>query len=621
VYCAKKIITYYIAAAFSLIYVYQAMFGIVAPQYHRGLFVGFTLILAFLLRPLKKKFLLLDLLFIILSFFGIGYFMIRYPQYCLKIGLPINNLDVIMGTITILLLLEITRRYTGWILTIMGLSCLFYLSFGQYFPQVIRHSGFSYNTIVARLYTGLEGIFGATTYAFAQYVFLLIVFGSFLEKSGIVNFFMEFAKSLVGSSRGGVAKISVISSALIGSVTGSVTSNVAITGAITIPSMKKAGYKPYEAGGIEVAASYGGSILPPIMGATAFIMASMINISYITIIKYAAIPAIFYYVGVFYSIHFSACKAGTRIKILSKKDCPKLKENLKKGWYFVPFLVLVLFLSLGYSIPRVTIIAIFSVIVVSFIMKENRMSFRKIIDALAKGAISSINVLSVLGVVGVISLTMFLPGMGLKISNMIIQFSGNLLFPTICIVFILAYILGMGLPIIPAYIILVVVAAPALIKLGAPILGAHLLVLWWAQSSTITPPVCLAVFVASAISGSEVWPTGVEAIKKASMNYILPFLFIYDSLFLLNGSLIKIILRLVIIIIAIIAFQGGLEGYFLKDSKIIDRILLLVGGTLLFIPYFSLNIIGLSFVFLVFLLQRSKKNVILVDLKKNSPVN
>jgi len=610
---SREKITYYIAVVFSLIYIYQAIFGILPPEYHRGLFILFTLILAFLLKPLKKKFLLLDLFFIILSFLGIGYFIIRYPQYCLKVGLPINNLDIIMGTITIFLLLEINRRYTGWTLTIIGLFFLSYLGYGQYFPQVIKHSGFSFNTIVATLYTGLEGIFGSVTYVFAQYVFLLVVFGSFLQKAGIVTFFIDLAESLFGSTKGGGAKIATVSSALIGSVTGSATANVAITGNLTIPLMIKTGYLPHRAGAIEAAASYGGALLPPIMGAAAFIMSALINVPYITIIKYAAIPALLYYLGVFSSVHFNAYKS--RIKVLPRENFYKTSDVLKKGWYlFIPLIVLVLLLLLGYSIPRMATVAIFSVLVVSSIRKETRMSFKKIIDALAEGSISAINVLAVLGVVQIITVGLFLPGIGLRISNMILLLSGDSMFSCVLIIFVLAYILGMGLPIIPAYIVLAILAAPALIRLGAPLMGAHLLVLWWAQVSAITPPVCMAVYVACALAKSELWPTGIEAVKKASMNFILPFLFIYDPLLLLNGSLIKILLRLAILIIAVVSFTAGLEGYFLTDNKIIDTILLLTGAILIFIPLFSLNIIGSIFVFLVFLLQKRRKNIVLEDL-------
>ena len=610
---SRKSLAYSIGILFSLIYMYQSMFGIFAPEYHRGLFILCTLILVFLLKPFKKVF-FVDIVLIILSLIGIIYFIIRYPQYNLQYGLPINNLDILIGSITIVLVLEVCRRSIGWPLVALALLFIIYLYQGRNFPISIRHGGFDWNTIISTTYAGLNGIFGSITYIFAEYVFLLIVFGTFLKKAGATDFYIDLAKSMVGHTKGGPAKISVISSGLIGSVTGSSTANVAITGTMTIPFMKKTGFTPFQAGAIEAAASYGGTILPPIMGAAAFIMSALINVPYITIIKYAAIPAIMYYVGVFSAVHFDACKLD--IALIPKGTFPGFKETfLKGGHLFFPPILLVSFLYLGFSMAKIATSAIISVVICSAIRKETRMSIKQILDALAEGAHDSLAVLAVLGAVQIITVGVFLPGIGLRISNMIIQLSGGTLFLTILIIFVLSYILGMGLPITPAYLILATLAAPSLINLGAPLLGSHLLVLWWSNVSAITPPVCLAVYVACALAKSSLWQTGFEAVKKACMNFILPWLFIYDPLLLLNGSPVKILIRCALIVIGIISFQGGLVGYFLRENKVIETIILLGAGVLTFIPDFYLNFIGLGCFITVVLLQLWEKGVL-----KNSTI-
>lgn len=604
-YITRDKIAYYVGIVFALLYIYQALFGIFEPQLHRGLFILFTLILGFLLKPVKKT-TPLDVSLVILSLVSISYFIMRYEEYNLQVGMPINNMDVLFGTATIALTIEVCRRHVGWSLVALALFSIVYLSFGEYFPELIRHGGFSWNTVVSNMYAGLNGIFGSVTYTFAEYVFLLVVFGAFLKKGGATGFYIDLSKSLVGHTTGGPAKIAVISSGLLGSVTGSATANVAITGVVTIPMMIKAGYPPFKAGATEAAASYGGTILPPVMGAAAFIMCALVNVPYVTVIKYAAIPAVLYYLGVYFSVHFDACRMN--LKVFPKGSFPSVKETVKAGGHLiVPPLFLVFLLFLGYSMGRISTGAIASVVVFSAIRKKSRMSIRDVLDALAEGAQQSISILAVLGAVQIITVGVFLPGTGLKISNMIVQLSGNSLFLATLIIFALSYVLGMGLPITPAYLVLATLAAPALLNLGAPLMGAHLLVLWWANSSAITPPVCLAVYVACALAKSSLWSTGMEAVKKASINFVLPFLFIYDPLLLLNGSPARIVFRIGLLILAILSFQAGMTGYFWKRNALHDTVLLILGATLLFIPYTFLNLIGLACVFLVFLFQRRLK--------------
>jgi len=309
---------------------------------------------------------------------------------------------------------------------------------------------------------------------------------------------------------------------------------------------------------------------------------------------------------VFASVHFDACKL--RMSLISKDSFPSLKETLISGGHLLmPPLFLISLLYVGFSMAKIATGAIISVVIFSAIRKETRMTFRQIIDALSEGAQDAIAVLAILGAIQIITVGVFLPGIGLRISNMIIQISGGSQFLTILIIFLLAYILGMGLPITPAYLILATLAAPALINLGAPLMGAHLLVLWWSNVSAITPPVCLAVFVACALAKSSLWPTGMEAVKKASINFILPWLFIYDPLLLLNGNPIKILLRLFIVAIGVVAFQGGLVGYFLRDNNVLDTLLLILVGILLFIPNLYINFIGVGCISLVIFLQSRKE--------------
>jgi TRAP transporter 4TM/12TM fusion protein len=361
------------------------------------------------------------------------------------------------------------------------------------------------------------------------------------------------------------------------------------------------------AGATEAAASLGGSILPPVMGAAAFVMVALTGIPYVTIIQYASIPGVLYFLGVYFQTHFYALKMN--LKGLPQEELPKLGPSLKRGWYHIaPFFSVVYLLLKGYSLPLVALSAIACTVFFSYMRRETRMSIKDIVNGLALGAKTSIPILAIAAPVSIMSEAVLLPGMGLKLSSMILDLSGGSVAVTIFIVFVVGYILGMGLSIVPAYIILATLGAPALIQLGVPVMAAHLMVMWYGQASTITPPVCLASYVAAGLAGSSFWKTGMEAVKKAMAIFYLPILFVYQPGLLLNGSLITILATVGSLIIGIFILSTGIERYLIRKCTLLEQILLLASGTVWILgttlPYF---IIGAGLFIIVWILQRRVK--------------
>ncbi|MBE0598587.1 MAG: TRAP transporter fused permease subunit [Desulfuromonadales bacterium] len=501
-----------------------------------------TAVLLLVDGPLMRRFpqmpTLSDLGFALASAGAVYYWMAEFENLNYRAGAE-NELDALISILGIILSLEVCRRVLGWSMTLIGIAFICYGYFGPLFPEVIAHRGFGIERMATALYLTTNGVFGVMASVLATYVILFIFFGAFLHKSGAGKFFIDLPLALAGRSTGGPAKVAVMASALFGSVSGSAIANTVSTGAFTIPLMKRAGFRPHVAGAIEPAASIGGMFLPPIMGAGGFLMAELTQTPYSYIMMISVFPALLYFFAVFCMIHFEAKKMG--IQGLVGDDIPDWREVLKKDWYFaLPLIIITVLMIMGRSPGFSAFWATIACVVISWFRVETRMGIREIWEAIQTGARNTLVIGATLGVIGVIVGIISLSGIGLKFSDIIISLSGNSLLLAMFLIALASLILGMGVPVTAAYLIVAVLAVPPLGDLGVPILCAHMIVYWLSQDSNITPPVCVAAYAGAAIAGSDPWKTGWTSFKYAKLLYVMPLLFAYTPSILFQDKPIKI---------------------------------------------------------------------------------
>ena len=570
-----ELVVYVIGIAASAFHIWVNTIGVMPGIYRNAVHLGFILVLAFFFYPTFKrkpqKGLALDIFLALLACAVAIYILLFEEELHLeRSSVPIMR-DYIFAAIAIIILLVGTYRASGWIIPVLSIFFLAYALFlGKYLPLGFFHyRGVALGRLLYRMYLTDEGMFGIVCTVSATYVYLFILFGAFLLKSGAGDFIITLAQALTGRRVGGPAKIAVISSGFMGSVSGSAVANTVATGSFTIPLMKKIGYRPSFAGGVEAAASTGGQLMPPIMGAGAFIMAQWTGISYLKIIAVAAIPAVMYFLSVGFFVHIEALKMG--MKPMSKEEIPNLKEVLKQGAIFlIPVALLVLLLVRGFTPTYAACISMLAIIVVSWFRKETRMGWRDILDALYIGARNSVSTAAILICAGIIIGIVGITGVGVTFSGMVIDLSGGHLFWAIVLVMLASLILGMGLPVTASYIFLAVLAAPALQQLGISLLAAHMIIFWYSQDANVTPPVCLAAYSASGIAGSKPMETGFAAWKLAKGLYIIPFLFAYTPL-LFEGPVHEVLITAVSATLGLLAFTVALEGYFLRGLLLWER--------------------------------------------------
>ena len=446
-----------------------------------------------------------------------------------------TELDALISVAGILISLEVCRRVLGWSMTLIGVILIIYGLFGPYFPDMIAHRGFGVERLATSLYLTTNGVFGIMANVLATYVILFIFFGAFLHKSGAGRFFIDLPMAAAGRSTGGPAKVAVVASALFGSVSGSAIANTVSTGAFTIPLMKRAGFRPHVAGAIEPSASIGGMFMPPIMGAGGFLMAELTETPYSHIMLIAIFPAFLYFYSVFCMIHFEAKKHN--IRGIDDPNMPHWTVVLKKEWYFsLPLVIITILMVMGYSPGFAAFWATLSCIAVSWVRKETRMGPKEIWEAIQTGSRNTLIIGATVGVIGVIVGTISLTGIGLKFSDIIISAAdGNLLLAMLLIA-LASLVLGMGVPVTAAYLIVAVLAVPPLMEMGVVLIAAHMIVYWFSQDSNITPPVCVAAYAGAAIAGSDPWKTGWTAFKFAKLLYVVPLLFAYTPQILFEGK-------------------------------------------------------------------------------------
>lgn len=582
----EKKLMYFVGLAMALFHIYALA---IRPTTTWALYCGhmafgFTLCFA-TYRMSKKsgeqKIPLYDWILIIATWLCALYIIVEGDLMQYRVGVNPTNMDVIIGVTLVILVLEITRRTCGNILPSIAIIFLIYAKFGNYVPGLLNHKGYSWSNIFSFM-ASLDGIFSTPMSASATMVFLFIIFGAFLEKSGSGKFFMDASLGLAGRYRGGPAKVAIISSALFGTVSGNSVANVVSTGSLTIPMMIKTGYKPHFAAAVEATASTGGQIMPPILGSAAFIMSSLIGIPYNRIILAAIIPAVLYFFTVFLMVDLEAVK--NNLKGLPKDECPNLKKVLVKDGYLVlPLVVLILTLTvLNLSTIRAALYGIIACVLASLIRKENRMGIKDIFDAMSKGAFNSISVISACGTAGIVIGVLSLTGTGLKFASAIIALARGQLWLALILTMVASIVLGMGLPTTASYLICASILSPALINMGLEPLTAHMFIFYFACISAITPPVALAAYAGASISKSNPLTVAFAACKIGIAAFLVPYAFAYGPELLWNGSVMEILRVAATSITGCLLLCFGIQGNISSTNlNIIQRILLLVASLLL----------------------------------------
>ena len=566
---------------------------------HRSLHVSMMLALCFVMYPFSKKsnFKTVswwDWLLVVLSISVVVYVWVDYLGVVERAGMP-NTADLVVATILTVLVLEAARRSAGWALPVLSLLFIAYGLFGRSVPGVFGHRGYSWMQLSNHFFANTEGIFGTSVSVAASYIFLFILFGAVMGKSGMGAFFNDLAMALAGHTKGGPAKVAVISSGLLGSINGSAVANVVTTGAFTIPLMKKTGYSKDFAGAVEASSSVGGQLLPPVMGAAAFIMAEILSVPYSVIIIHAAVPALLYYLGIIVQVQLRAGK--TNLVGLPKDRLPLVKDVMKdKGHLLIPiFLLLYLLLFSGTTVVFSAVITIVATIVVAALKKSTRMSFKDICDAFADGATQTVAVAIACACVGIIIGVTSKTGFGLTMANTIITLGGKSLVITLIFTMVTCMILGMGVPSIPAYIITATVAAPALAKLGIPEISAHMFSFYYAMFANLTPPVALAAFAAAGLSGGDPMKTGFAAVKLAIAGFIVPFMFVYSPQLLLIDTTFLEGLRVTIgACFGVFMIGVAVEGYLFTKTNIFMRLVAACGALALIDSGIYSDLMGLG---------------------------
>ena len=587
-----------VAVAYSLFHLWLGGVGLIAADAARHINLAGTIILIVLLRPLNPAAprhwsFGIDLMLIALAVGVHLYLEIESGALLGRIGIP-NLADKIAGVIAIVLVFEIVRRAIGWALVITVGVFLLYAVYGNYIPGYWGHRGYGLNEIISRFFMSTEGIYGAPLGVVVEFVVLFVLFGAFLQQTGAGQFFIDLARTLTGSMRGGPAKTSVLASAFMGSIVGSSSANVVTTGSITIPLMKKDGFPAHAAAGTEAASSVGGLLLPPVMGGAAFLLVSLTGIPYSEVAKAAALPAILYFIGVYANVHFYACKLGLRPQPLEGNYWVNLGLVLFRGLPFlVPLTLLVSMLISGFSATYSAFYAILTMIAMSFLRKETRLTPKGFLQALEMGARFSLAVAAACACVGMVISIVELTGVGVKLSSFMLQGTGGNLFLAICLVGLVSLVLGIELPVSAAYLIVAILCAPALVELGLPVLTAHLIVLWFAIDSAVTPPVCVTSYVAAGVGKAPPFRTALFGWKMAKGLYIIPFLMAYTAIEL-DGPVPEIMMGVLTGAIGLASLAAAWEGYLFIKATTAERLILLVAVVSSIDPQGPTDLLGLG---------------------------
>ncbi len=585
-----------IAIAFSIFQLYTSLFGVLDAHLQRAVHLGFGMALIFLMYPSRNSWSRSSVhpVDVVLAIVGAAmplYVVVFYGELVLRAG-QITQTDMAIGTLGVLMVIEAARRVVGWPIVIVSIAFMIYGFAGPYMPDMLAHRGLDIGDMVSHLYFTTEGIFGIPLGVSSTFIFLFILFGAYLETTGLGKFFIDIANAVAGWASGGPAKVAVLSSGLMGTVSGSSVANVVGTGSFTIPMMKKMGYSKEFAGAVEAAASTGGQLMPPIMGAAAFLMAEFIGVPYFDVVKAAAIPAVLYYAGVWIGVHLEAKKNGLRG--IPRNELPKFSELfVERGHLALPLAGIIYLLVAGYSPTRAALAAIVLAIFASFLRKSTRMKPMEIIEGLEKGAKGVLGVMIACATAGIIIGVVTKTGVGLKMAGALIDLAGGQLLPAMFFTMITSLILGMGVPTTANYVITSTIAAPALIQMGVPIMAAHLFVFYFGIIADVTPPVALAAYAGAGISGGNPMKTGVVASKLAVAAFVIPYIFVLSpALLMINTTAGELIWALITSIIGMIGLGAAMIGYFLAPVNPLLRLAFFVGGLMLIDPGLLTDVIG-----------------------------
>ena len=594
-----KIAITVILAAFSLWCIYVTLFATFLEDIRLTSFMGLIILMGFLIYPSKKgdqkvnHMPISDIIFMIVGVGSFFYFTFNVNQI-INQGTRFTWFQIAIGILAILALIEVTRRCVGLpILIVAGVFIVYALAYGLTNPEFFGRLRY----LVRNLFYTKEGIFSTPVNVCSKYIVVFIIFGAFLERTGISNFFIDLANCIAGRFAGGPAKVSVISSALCGMVSGSSVGNTVTTGSVTIPMMKKTGYKPEFAGAVEATSSTGGQIMPPIMGAAAFLMADFVGVPYSSIIGRAILPAILYFAGIFISVHLEAKKLD--LHGMPKEQLPKARKLVKKIYLLLPLIMLVVWVSGNFmTMQKAASLAIVLTVVVSLFNKDNRITPGKILEALEAGGKSAITVGAACGVAGIISGTITMTGLANDIINAIVSVAGDRLIIALILTMLCCIVLGMGVPTTANYCIMAATTAPILIRMGVPVMAAHFFVFYFGIVADITPPVALAAYAGSAIAKSNPMKTAFNASKLAVAAFIVPYMFCFNpAMLLIDTTAIQVVQIAITAFIGIFALAAALEGYCFANMNAVIRIVIAAGGLLLIHPALATDLVGLVIVF------------------------
>ena len=600
-----------IAIAMSCFHFYTSGFGLLLAQKQGAVHLAFTLCLVFLLYPASSKQSKtsgIPIYDFIVSAIGVAsamYLVVFFNELTTRAGLPTRT-DLIMGFLLIASLLEATRRISNPILPGLAVIALLYCYFGRSMSDMLAHRGFSVERIINHMYLGTEGIFGTPLEVSSTFVFMFILFGSVLEKTGLGKFIIDLSLALAGWSTGGPAKVAVVSSGLMGTVSGSSVANVCTTGMFTIPLMKSVGYEPHFAGAVEAVASTGGQIMPPVMGAAAFIMAQILGVPYMEVVLAAVVPALLYYFAVMVQVHFEATRLG--LKGIPFSQLPPLWPLLKsKGFLLIPLFAIIYFLLAGFTPLKAAFNGILVSFVLSWLNKETRLTPSRILEAFETGARGAIGVACACATVGMIVGMGTLTGLALRIANAIVALAGGSKILTLFFTMLASLLLGMGLPTTANFIVTSTMAAPALFLLGVPAKAAYMFVFYFGIAADLTPPVALAAYAGAGIAGSDPMKTGVTAFKLALAGFIVPYIYVYNPMLLfIDVETLPMIQAICTALLGVFLLAMSTIGYFKAPIAWYLRLVIFAGSLGLLIPGTITDLCGIAVLVVIYFIQTAK---------------
>ena len=601
-----------ICIVFAIFQLYTATFGVLDAHLQRAIHLAFGFTLIFLLYPgraswSRKSMHPLDILFAVVSAASALYIVVNYQELVLRAGMN-NETDFIVGLVGTFMVFEAARRVVGWPMITVAFCFMVYAFCGPYIPGILAHRGVEFQEMFDHLFFTTEGIFGTPMGVSSTFIYLFILFGAYLETTGLGKFFIDIANAIAGWAAGGPAKVAVLSSGLMGTVSGSSVGNVAGTGAFTIPMMKKLGYRPEFAGAVEASASTGGQLMPPVMGAAAFLMAEFVGVPYFDVVKAAVIPALLYYIGVWLGVHYEAKKYD--LKGTPREELPSFKKLfVEKGHLALPLIVIVYLLVSGFTPMRAALAAILLSICCASLRASTRITFKQGVQGLIDGSMGVLGVLIACATAGIIIGVVTKTGVGLKVATALLDMSGGQLLPAMFFTMITSLILGMGVPTTANYVITSTIAAPALVQMGVPVLAAHMFAFYFGIVADVTPPVALAAFAGAGIAGADPMKTGVNAAKLAIAAFIVPYIFVLaPELLMINATPWTVFYSGLTAVIGMWGASIAMVGFCQNLLNIVQRLMFFVGGICMIIPGEITDAIGIGMIIAAYFWQKTNKN-------------